>query len=293
MPPTTLRAAVAQTSSLLFNTPATLLRVEDLCRRAAAQSAHLLVLPEAMLGGYPRGLTFGATLGQRTPQGRELFRRYADSALRIPGPETEYLAALARELSLHIVTGAIERDGHTLYCVALVFAPDRGLILKHRKLMPTGTERLLWGLGGGADLHIAETEIGRIGTAICWENYMPEYRQHLYRQGVELWCAPTVDPREIWQSTMRHIAYEGRCFVLSSCQRLTQADWPEDLQEESKTGEIDGRSLIVNPQGELLAGPTANADLLFATLDLHDIPRGKFDLDVAGHYSRPDLFPPR
>jgi nitrilase len=134
-------------------------------------------------------------------------------------------------------------------------------------------------------MQVVETELGRIGIAICWENYMPLYRQHLYNQGVQIWCAPTVDAREIWQSTMRHIAYEGRCFVLSPCQFLTKADWPE-----REGGEIDGRSVIVAPTGEIVAGPLKGEGILLADIDLNEITKGKFDLDVAGHYNRPDIF---
>lgn len=281
------KVAVAQLGSVLFDTPATLLRVENACRNAARRGVQLLVLPEALLGGYPKGLTFGASLGSRSEAGRELFRRYFASAVACPGPETEFLAALARELNLHIVIGIVERAGSTLYCTSLLFTPDRGLLTKHRKLMPTGTERLIWGLGDATTMQVTETEVGRIGMAICWENYMPLYRQHLYNQGVELWCAPTVDMRDIWQTTMRHIAYEGRCFVLSACQFLTKADWPADLQAEG--GEIDGRSVIVGPAGDIV-GPLTGEGLTIATIDLADIPRGKFDLDVAGHYNRPDIF---
>ena len=154
--------------------------------------------------------------------------------------------------------------------------------------MPTGSERLIWGQGDAGTMQVADTAIGRIGVAICWENYMPLYRQHLYNQGVQIWCAPTVDSREIWQSSMRHIAYEGRCFVLSPCQYLTKRDWPEDLRAQA--GEIDGRSLIVSPFGEVLAGPLTGAGLLTAEINLDDTQRGKYDLDVAGHYNRPDIF---
>ena len=283
-----MQVAVAQVGSALFNTEATLQRVERMCRKGAAAGAKLLVLPEALVGGYPRGLTFGATVGNRTDEGRSLFLRYWNSAILCPGAETEILAGWARELDLHIVIGVVERGGNTLYCTSLVFSPSAGLIAKHRKLMPTGTERLLWGLGDGSDIAAVDTEIGRIGVAICWENYMPLYRQHLYDQGVQLWCAPTVDSREIWQASMRHIAYEGRCFVLSACQALTKQDWPDDLREAA--GEIDGRSLIASPQGQIIAGPIEQEGILTAEIDIDDIARGKFDLDVSGHYNRPDVF---
>ncbi|NYF80943.1 carbon-nitrogen hydrolase family protein [Granulicella arctica] len=284
-----MKAAIAQLGSILFDTPATLTKVEHFCRAAAvAEAARLIVFPEALLGGYPKSLLFGASVGNRTPEGRDLFVRYTKAAITCPGPETEMLAAWAKELNLHIVIGIIERSGGTLYCSSILISPDRGLIAKHRKLMPTGSERLLWGQGDGSTMQVTETEIGRIGMAICWENYMPLYRQHLYEQSVELWCAPTVDAREIWQTSIRHIAYEGRCFVLSACQHLTKEDWPEDLRDTG--GTIEGRSLIVSPMGEILAGPSTGEGLTFADLDLDDIPRGKFDLDVAGHYNRPDIF---
>jgi nitrilase len=283
-----MRVAVAQTGSVLFNTAATLQRVEGLCREAASAGARLLLFPEALLGGYPKGLSFGATVGNRTEQGRELFLRYTQSAIRCPGAETEMLAAWAQELGLHIVIGVVERDGGTLYCSGLLFTPDQGLVYKRRKLMPTASERLIWGQGDGSTVQVVETAIGRIGIAICWENYMPLYRQHLYQQAVQLWCAPTVDAREMWRTSMRHIAYEGRCFVLSACQRLAKSDWPEDLSEVA--GTIDGGSLIVSPRGDVVAGPITGTGLLTAEIDLDDIVRGKFDLDVAGHYNRPDVF---
>jgi nitrilase len=283
-----IRAAVAQVGSRLFDTPSTMQRVETLCREAASGGAQLLVFPEALLGGYPKGLTFGATVGNRTDEGREHFRRYSLAAVQCPGPETETLASWARELSLHIVIGVVERAGGTLYCSSLLFSPRQGLIVKHRKLMQTGSERLIWGMGDGSTMQVVDTELGRIGMAICWENYMPLYRQHLYNQNVQLWCAPTVDAREIWLSSMRHIAYEGRCFVLSSCQFLIKDDWQEDLRELG--GEIDGRSLVVSPKGEIISGQAEGQRLSFADLDLDEIQRGKFDLDVAGHYNRPDVF---
>ena len=283
-----VRTAVAQIGSALFDTPSTLQRVEARCREAASAGAQLLVFPEALLGGYPKGLSFGATVGNRTDEGREHFRRYALAAIESPGTETEALASWAKELSLHLVIGVVERSGGTLYCSSLLFSPHQGMIAKHRKLIPTGSERLIWGRGDGSTMQVVETELGRIGMAICWENYMPLYRQHLYNQSVQLWCAPTVDSREIWQASMRHIAYEGRCFVLSACQFLTKADWPEDLREVG--GEIDGRSLIVSPRGEIISGPAESEKLLIADLDMGDIQRGKFDLDVSGHYNRPDIF---
>ncbi len=274
--------------SVLFDTAATLQRVEAQCREAASAGVQLLVFPEALLGGYPKGMTFGASVGSRTADGRELFRRYFQAAIECPGAEVEALEGWARELGLHLVIGAVERAGGTLYCVSLLISPQKGLLAKHRKLMPTASERLIWGMGDGSTMQAVDTDLGRVGMAICWENYMPLYRQHLYGQGVQLWCAPTVDSREIWQSSMRHIAYEGRCFVLSPCQFLSEADWQCDLGEAR--GQIDGASVIVSPWGDIVAGPAQGKQMLIADLDLDEIVRGKFDLDVAGHYNRPDVF---
>src|ERR1700761_4559107 len=165
-----IRAAVAQLGSVLFDTAATMQRVELKCREAAAAGVQLLVFPEALLGGYPKGMLFGATVGNRTAEGREQFRRYFDGAIECPGRETKILEGLARELGLHLVIGAIERAGGTLYCVSLLFSPATGLLAVHRKLMPTASERLIWGMGDGSTMQVADTELGRIGMAICWEN---------------------------------------------------------------------------------------------------------------------------
>jgi nitrilase len=283
-----IKVAVAQVGSRLFDTALTLRRVEVLCRQAANANVRLLVMPEALLGGYPKGMSFGATVGNRTDEGREYFRRYSLSAIQCPGPETELLANWSRELNLHIVIGIVERDRSTLYCSSLIFSPEQGLLSKHRKLIPTGSERLIWGMGDSSTMQVVDTELGRIGVAICWENYMPLYRQHLYEHGIQVWCAPTVDDREIWQASMRHIAYEGRCFVLSSCQYLTKEDWPEDLRGAG--GTIEGRSVVISPRGEVLTQPLSGEGLVVANVDLDEVQRGKFDLDVAGHYNRADIF---
>ncbi len=282
-----IKVAVAQVGSVLFDTAATLQRVKMLCEEAAAARVRLVVFPEALLGGYPKGLDFGAVVGSRSEAGKTMFLRYFKGAVACPGPEIEMLAELAQKFGLHLVIGVIERDGGTLYCTSLLFSPE-GLVGKHRKLMPTAMERLIWGMGDSSTMQVVQTEIGRIGMAICWENYMPLYRQHLYEQGVQLWCAPTVDTREMWRTSMRHIAYEGRCFVLSACQKTTVEDWPGDLRGVGVP--IEGQSLIVSPYGDVLAGPMEETGLAIAEIDMDEIVRGKFDLYVAGHYNRTDVF---
>ena len=176
-------------------------------------------------GGHARGaagrLSQGRDLrhpaGLPLPEGREAYARYHDNAIDVPGPETEALAGLSRRTGASLVVGVIERGGSTLYCTALYFDPSAGLVAKHRKLMPTGTERLIWGQGDGSTLPVVDTPAGRVGGAICWENHMPPLRAAMYAKGVQIWCAPTVDERDIWQCSMRHIAHEGRCFVISAC----------------------------------------------------------------------------
>jgi nitrilase len=290
----TVRSAVVQAAPVAFDKERTLTRVEDLAAEASGQGAHLTVFPEAFVSGYPKGITFGTVIGARTPAGRDHFRRYWESALEVPGPDVDRLAALAAATALHMVVGVIERSGGTLYCTALFFSPE-AYLGKHRKLMPTAAERLVWGFGDGSTLPVFETPLGRLGAVICWENYMPLLRTAMYSKNVELYCAPTADGRESWIPTVRHIAMEGRCFVLSCNQFARRRDYPADIENVLASGDDDvimrGGSCIVGPLGQLLAGPDYESErILYADLDLDDIPRAKFDFDVVGHYARPDVF---
>ena len=258
-----------------------------------ASGARLVVLPEALLGGYPKGEIFGTRLGYRLPEGREAFARYHANAIDVPGPETAALAELSRRTGASLVVGVIERVGATLYCTALFFDPAQGLVAKHRKLMPTGAERLIWGQGDGSTLPVVPTAAGLAGAVICWENHMPLLRTAMYAQGLQIWCAPTVDDREIWQASMRHIAFEGRCFVVSACQVQPS---PAALGIEAPGWDRDrplirGGSLIVDPLGEVLAGPLLDSSgLIAAEIETDRIVQARYDFDVTGHYARPDVF---
>jgi nitrilase len=290
-----ITVAVVQAGSILFDRERTLQKAADLTLDAARRGARLVVFPEAFVGGYPKGLDFGARVGSRTPAGREQFRVYYEGAVDVPGPCCDALGGLARDHAVDLVMGVVEREGGTLYCTVLFFAPDGNLRGKHRKLMPTAAERLVWGFGDGSTLPVFDTAAGRVGAVVCWENYMPLLRMAMYGKGIELYCAPTVDDRETWLPTMRHIALEGRCFVLSACQYLRRADCPPayDLAQpvEPDTVLIGGGSVIVGPLGQVLAGPhRAGEAVLTADLDLGDLARAKYDLDVTGHYARPDIF---
>jgi nitrilase len=290
-------AAVVQAGGILYDAAAGVAKAEGLL--AEARGAQLIVFPEAFIGGYPKGQDFGARVGSRTPEGRKQFRRYFEGAIEVPGPETERLGEAVRAAAAWVVIGVIERAAGTLYCTALFFAPDGRLAARHRKLMPTAMERLIWGFGDGSTLPVVDTGFGKIGAVICWENFMPLLRATMYRRGIQFYCAPTVDDRETWPGSMRHIALEGRCFVLSACQfsRPTGvpgnpgfglSGWTEGAPESAW---IRGGSLIVSPLGNVLAGPCYEGEcILRAQLDPGEIAEGKFDLDVAGHYARPDVF---
>ena len=196
--------------------------------------------------------------------------------------------------------GIIERDsqfsGGTLYCTMLYYGLDGNLLGKHRKLKPTAAERLIWGEGDGSTLTVLDTELGKIGGLICWENYMPLARMAMYGKGVEIYLAPTADQRDSWQATLRHIACEGRCFVLGCNQFVTKEMYPQDLEgleDLAAQPEIlsRGGSAIISPLGDIVAGPLFDQEgILYADLDLADVARSKLDFDVVGHYARPDIF---
>jgi len=285
---------VVQAGPILGDTPLTLEKFQRLCEQCAERGLGLAVFPEAFIGGYPKGLLFGASVGVRTEAGRDLFQAYADCAIEIPGPVMSAMSQIARDMALQLVIGVIERAGGTLYCTAVYVGSDGALLGKHRKLIPTAAERLIWGCGDGSTLSVFETPLGRVGGLICWENYMPLARMAMYAQRVELYCAPTVDDREVWIPTMRHIAREGRCVVLSACQYLPRSAYPSDwLASTQNLPEIPirGGSCIVGPMGEFLAEPVYGEEtILSAEIDLSQLMRAKFDFDVIGHYARHDVF---
>ena len=295
-----VKAAVVQAAPVLFDRDATLEKTCRLIREAAAQGARLILFPEAFIPAYPRGLTFGTAVGSRSLDGRRTWEVYWTNAVDVPGPVTTALGAAARDACAYLAIGVIERDQGgsrgTLYCTLLYFGPDGRLLGKHRKLKPTAAERLIWGEGDGSTLTAVRTEFGTIGGLICWENYMPLARMAMYGKGVEIYLAPTADTRDTWQATLRHIACEGRCFVLGCNQFVTKSMYPAHLpgiEELASQPEImcRGGSAIVGPLGGLLAGPLYDQEgTLFADLDLGEIPRSRFDFDVVGHYARPDVF---
>ena len=295
-----VKVAVVQASPILFDREATVEKALRLVSEARENESKLILFPEAFIPAYPRGLSFGTVVGGRKPEGRLTWERYWANSVDVPGPTTERLGEAAREADAYLAMGVIERDSQysrgTLYCTLLYFGPDGQLLGKHRKIMPTAAERLIWGAGDGSTLTTIKTEIGTIGGLICWENYMPLARTFMYSRGVEIYLAPTADARERWNSTLRHIALEGRCFVLGCNQYVTKSMYPADLEgiedlEDSPEVICRGGSVIISPLGEVLAGPLYDReDILYAELDLAQVVRSRFDFDAVGHYSRPDIF---
>jgi nitrilase len=297
-----VRVAVIQATPILFDRQATVEKTCQLAADAAAQGAQLLVFPEAFIPAYPRGLGFGTVVGSRSPSGRRTWERYWANGVDVPGPATEALRAAARQAKAYLAVGVVERDTQfsrgTLYCTTLYFGPDGRLLGKHRKLKPTGAERLIWGegdghaagQGGGTDL------LGELHAAGAPRLVLCGARMAMYAKGVELYLAPTADAGDTWQATLRHIACEGRCFVLGCNQFVTRADYPRDLLEVEALADqpevlCRGGSAIVSPLGEYVAGPLFDEEgMLVADLDVGEIARAKFDFDVVGHYGRPDVF---
>ncbi|MGW8122038.1 carbon-nitrogen hydrolase family protein [Roseivirga echinicomitans] len=291
-------AAVVQAAPVLFDLEKTLAKTADLVTAAASKGAKLALFPEAFISAYPRGLSFGTVVGSRSAEGRETWSRYWNSSIEVPSKATERLGKMAKNSNLFLVIGVNEKDtvSGTMYCTMLYFSPKGELMGKHRKLKPTAAERVIWGEGDGSTLSTFSTSLGRMGGLICWENYMPMARMAMYQKGIQLYLAPTADSRESWQGTLRHIALEGRCFVLGCNQFVTKEMYPKDLQgiqdlETQPKLMSRGGSVIVSPMGEVLAGPLWNEEgILTAEIDLDEVAKSKLDFDVIGHYARNDIF---
>ena len=295
-----VRVAAVQASACPFDTNRAVEMVCSMTAEAAKEGSRLILFPEAYVGGYPWGRAFGTAVGGRSEVGRSVFGRYWESAIDVPGPEVERMCQVAGDFGVWLCVGVIERDSTystgTLFCTLLYFGPNGELLGKHRKLKPTAAERLIWGEGDGSTLTTVETDFGRVGGLICWENYMPLARMTMYGKGVKIYLAPTADSRDRWQSTLQHIALEGRCFVLGCNQYVTRDMYPKDL---AIADELDvwpetlsaGGTAIYGPLGEVLGEPLWNqAGIVYADLDMSLIHRSRFDFDVTGHYARPDVF---
>jgi len=294
---TTVRVAVVQAAPVVLDAAATVAKACDLIGEAAAGGARLIALPEVFVALYPssRWAHACARFGSAPA---ELHRRMWDAAVEIPGPLTERLGAAARRARAWVAIGVNERDLRrpgTLWNTLLWLSPDGRVAHRHRKLMPTLHERVFWGQGPGDDLDPIATDIGRLGGLLCWENFMPAARQRLHAGGVDFYLAPTADDRDIWVAAMRTYAFEAGAFVLSPVQYLRRDAFPADFPLPDELADcpdelLVGNSVIVDPWGNLLAGPVAGREeILYADCDTGAILAARRVFDVAGHYSRPDL----
>ena len=290
------KVCLIQDSPVFFDKTKTLEKVEALTKKYAKEGCQLIVFPESFVPGYPRGFNFGATIGSRTPEGRALYNEYHQHSFDTESDDMKKMEQLAKSQNVYLVIGVTEKDGTSgsLYCSMLYISPTDGLLGVHRKIKPTGTERIIWAEAAGEYLTTYQTKIGKLGGLICWENYMPLARMAMYSKGVEIYIAPTADARKEWTATMVHIALEGRCFVLGCNQYFTKSMVPEKYQKlvvDEPEVMSAGGSIIVSPLGKIIAGPLFNTSgALIAELDMDEIKESKLDFDVIGHYARNDIF---
>jgi len=272
-------------------------KLEKLVVKHASKGAELILFPESFIPGYPRGFSFGTVIGKRSAAGKKLYAEYHKQSIDLESSDLTRLEKIAKKNKIYLVIGITEKqhDNGSLYCSMLYLSPKNGLLGVHRKIKPTGTERLIWAESDGKDLVTFDTKVGKIGGLICWENYMPLARTWVYQQGLDIYMAPTADQRVSWQHTMKHIALEGRCYVLSCNQYVTKADYPNDLPGEdvNKLNEVmsNGGSVIIDPLGETIAGPLWGQEgILHAELDMEFLRKSRMDFDPVGHYARNDVF---
>lgn len=291
-----VKVCLIQDSPVFFDKEKTIQKLESLVGKYAKEGCELIVFPESFIPGYPRGFTFGTTIGSRTIEGRKLYTDYYRNSVDVESEDLKRLEDIAKSQNVYLVIGVTEKENITgsLFCSMLYISPDKGLLGVHRKIKPTGTERIVWSEAAGDSLVTFQTKIGKLGGLICWENYMPLARMSMYRKGVEIYIAPTADAREEWISTMQHIALEGRCFVLGCNQYFTKSMYPEryqDIVKDEAENMCRGGSVIVSPLGKIMQGPLFDkAGALITELDLDDISASKLDFDVVGHYARNDIF---
>jgi nitrilase len=288
----TTRVAAVQAAPVFLDRDATIDKIGTLTKEAAAAGARLVAFPEGFVPTYPDWVW------RTNPWADgEWYARWIDQCVDVPGPACAALGDIARENEVHLAVPVNERDGGTVYNTILYFGPDGALLGKHRKLVATGGERLVWGMGDGSTLPVFDTPFGRLGGLICWENYMPLARAAMYEQGVDILLAPTWDNSDVWVASMRHIAKEGRCYVLGITSCLRGSDVPADIpgRDDIYGGDDDwmsrGNTVIVDPYGEILAGPISETEgILYAEVDTAKVRQSRRQFDVVGHYSRPDVF---
>jgi nitrilase len=293
--PSTVVGAAVQATPVFLDREACVEKACGLIAEAGANGAGLIVFGETWIPTYPDWVW---RAGVWDGDSRRLFGLLLDNAVEVPSAATDAIGTAARRAKAHVSIGINERDpnGSTLYNTQVYFGPDGSLMGKHRKLMPTGGERLVWGYGDGSTLVTFDTPFGRLGGLTCWENYMPLARYAMYAQGIDVWCAPTWDTSDVWVPTLQHIAKEGRVFVIGVAPLLRGSDVPDHVPGRKLWGGEDdwmsrGLSTIVGPEGQILAGPLVEQEgILYAEIDVSKARSTRFQFDPVGHYSRPDVF---
>lgn len=290
------KIAVVQAEPIMFDKDASLEKALSLIAEAAENGAELIVFPELFIPGYPFGMNFGFRTGSRSQAGRQDWKRYYDNSLLIDGPEIRKLAGLARMLGVYLSMGYSERDGRngTLYNANAMISPE-GTVLNHRKLKPTGSERVIWGDANKDYFPVMETPWGPMGNLICWESYMPLARVALYEKGISLYISPNTNDNEEWQNTIRHIAIEGHCYFINCDMLIRKSSYPTDLNEYPKLSDLPdiacrGGSCIIDPFGHQVGACIWDEEgILYADLNMQAVPASKMEHDVCGHYARPDV----
>lgn len=290
------RIAVIQAEPIMFDKDACLYKAIDLINEAAQNGAELIVFPELFIPGYPFGMNFGFKMGSRSKEGREDWKRYYDNSILVDGPEMQQLIDVAKKQKIYLSMGYSERDGvnGTLYNSNIMISPD-GSSVNHRKLKPTGSERVLWGDANKDYFPIMNTPWGPIGNLICWESYMPLARVALYEKGISIYISPNTNDNEEWQDTIRHIAIEGHCYFINCDMLIRKSSYPKDLNEYAATEPLPdivcrGGSCVIDPYGHLDSECVWDKEeIIYAALDMQKVPSSKMEHDVCGHYARPDV----
>lgn len=292
----TCKLAVVQAAPVMFDKTACIEKALKLINECTANGAELIVFPELFIPGYPYGMTFGFRVGSRNADGRKDWKAYYDNSILANGPEMQQLIEKAKEQGIYLSIGYSERDAvtGTLYNSNMMIAPD-GTAMNHRKLKPTGSERVVWGDADRDYFPVMETPWGPMGNLICWESYMPLARVALYQKGISLYISPNTNDNPEWQDTIRHIAIEGHCYFINCDMFFTRADYPKTASAEEEIAKLSeiacrGGSCVVDPFGHVVSDTIWDQEgIIYAELDMQKVPASKMEHDVCGHYARPDV----
>ena len=292
----TCKLALVQAAPVRFDRDKCVEKITNLIGEAAAKGAELVVFPELFIPGYPYGMTYGFTVGSRSKAGREDWKTYYDNSILVDGPEMQRIVDCAKEHSVYVSVGYSERDAvtATLYNSNVMIAPD-GQTMNHRKLKPTGSERVIWGDADKDFFPVMETPWGPMGNLICWESYMPLARVALYQKGVALYISPNTNDNEEWQNTIRHIAIEGHCFFINADMYFTKDMYPKTASGDEEIAKLNdivcrGGSCVIDPYGHAVSETVWDKEeIIYADLDMQKVPASRMEHDVCGHYARPDV----